>query len=232
MSKKKYIDGYIGQTNNGSEYIIINRINDVITIKFLETGYITETTVPALITGCIKDRLKPSVCGVGYLGNCDVSYYNKEYTLWKGIIERCYNTKRQDYTTYGLLGVTVCDRWKCFSNFLTDMPSIEGYDKYRFMNNELDLDKDIKQKNIPISQKIYSPETCMFVDKHINRATTTRKPTQNVNIISIKGDYTLKTSCPVEELAKQLGIKTQYITRILRGEARTHNGWTFQYYNN
>ena len=33
-----------------------------------------------------------------------------------------------------------------------------------------------------------------------------------------------------EELAKQLGIKTQYITRILRGEAKTHNGWTFKYF--
>ena len=33
----------------------------------------------------------------------------------------------------------------------------------------------------------------------------------------------------VEELAKQLNIKTQYITRILRGEAKTHKGWTFRY---
>ena len=32
-----------------------------------------------------------------------------------------------------------------------------------------------------------------------------------------------------EELANKLNIKTQYITRILRGEAKTHNGWTFKY---
>lgn len=231
MSKKKYVNGYIGETKSGSKYIVINYANNIVTIKFMETGYIVNTTVPALIKGFIKDKLKPSVCGVGYLGDCDTTIYEKEYTLWKGIIERCYNTKRKDYTKYGLLGVTVCDRWKCFANFVKDVPNIDGYDKNKFLNNELDLDKDIKQKSIPIHQKIYSQETCMFVDKHINRSITTRKPTENVHIMSIKGDYILKTFCPVEDLAKQLGIKTQYITRILRGEAKTHNGWTFQYYN-
>ena len=231
MSNKKYINGYIGKTNNGSKYIVINRKNDVVTIKFFETGYITETTVPALISGYVKDRLKPSVCGVGYLGDCNAANHNKEYILWKGIIERCYNTNRNDYAIYGLLGVRVCDRWKCFANFLQDMPNIDGYNQYKFLNNELDLDKDIKQKNVPIDQKIYSLETCVFVDKHVNRGITTRQPSKNVNIVSIKGDYILKTSCPVEELGRQLGIKTQYITRILKGDAKTHNGWTFQYYN-
>lgn len=228
MSEKKYVEGYIGKTKNGLKYVVLGYKNDIITIKFLETGYITQTNTSKM-NGYIKDRLKPSVCGVGYLGDCDVKSYSKEYTVWRGIIERCYNTKRKDYKSYGLLGVTVCDRWKCFANFVKDLPCVDGYDKYKFLNNELDLDKDIKQKDIPISKKIYSQETCMFVDKHINRAITTRKPTENVNIMSIKGDYILKTFCPVEELAEQLGIKTQYITRILRGDAKTHNGWTFQY---
>ena len=126
-------------------------------------------------------------------------------------------------------GVTVCDRWKCFAYFLEDIKHIEGYDEEKFYANKLDLDKDIKQINVPVNQKVYSLDTCMFVDKHINRSATTRVPTKDVSIESANGDYVLKTKCPVEELAKQLNIKTQYITRILRGEAKTHKGWTFKY---
>lgn len=41
--------------------------------------------------------------------------------------------------------------------------------------------------------------------------------------------YNKITICPVNELANKLNIKTQYITRILRGKAKTHKGWTFKY---
>lgn len=229
MSEKKYVKGYIGRTNKGLEYEVLDYTNGIIKIKFINTGYIVDVTSPQLIGGYIKDKMEPSVCGVGYLGYCDAPNRSKEYSLWKGLIERCYNNKREDYKMYGALGVTVCERWKCFANFLEDLENIEGFDENKFKMGQLDLDKDIKQNGIQTNKKVYSPETCMFIDKHINRAITTRKPTENVNIMSIKGDYTLKTYCPVEELAKQLGIKTQYITRILRGEAKTHDGWTFKY---
>ena len=102
-------------------------------------------------------------------------------------------------------------------------------DSFFFHGKELDLDKDIKQSNIPINNKVYSLETCQFISKHINRAIVTRKKSPNIKIISQKGDYVLETDCPVNELANKLNIKTQYITRILRGEAKTHNGWTFKY---
>lgn len=180
--------------------------------------------------GVVKDKFKPSVCGVGYIGECNETNKVQEYNLWKGIIQRCYNIKRKDYKLYGLKGVTVCERWKCFANFLEDIKNIEGYDEEKFLNKQLDLDKDIKQQDIPINKKVYSPETCVFIDKHINRGLIERKPTENVNIISRKNDYVLKTCCPVEELARQINVKTQYITRILRGEAKSHQGWTFEYF--
>lgn len=34
---------------------------------------------------------------------------------------RCLNTKHKDYADYGGRGVTVCDRWKTFDNFIADM---------------------------------------------------------------------------------------------------------------
>lgn len=229
QDNKKYIIGYIGTTISGLKYKIIDRNNITITIQFLKTGYITKVISSKLSSGYIKDPYEPSVCGVGYLGKCDNINRRQEYNLWKGIIERCYNPKRQDYKNYGAKGITVCDRWKCFAYFLEDIKKIDGYDNEKFHNKELDLDKDVKQKDIPVNKKIYSLDTCMFLDKQINRSITTHKSTPNVKIISINGDKRLETNCPVEELAKQLEIKTQYITRILRGEAKTHHGWTFKY---
>lgn len=226
---KKYIPSYIGTTKSGLKYEVINYQDNIITIRFLNTNYILKTNSATLAGGYIKDPYEPSVCNVGYLGECDSPNRSQEYTLWRGLIERCYNPKRQDYKCYGAKGVTVCDRWKCFANFIEDIKKIDGYDDRKFHNKELDLDKDIKQSNVPINNKVYSLETCQFISKHINRAIVTRKKSPNIKIISQKGDYVLETDCPVNELANKLNIKTQYITRILRGEAKTHNGWTFKY---
>lgn len=44
------------------------------------------------------------------------------YSIYKGMIERCYYEKSKGYKYYGLRGITVCDRWRnCFSNFRDDM---------------------------------------------------------------------------------------------------------------
>ena len=229
LDNKKYVHGYIGTTRNNLKYKVLDYKNGLITIQFINSGYIIQVNSAKLSGGLIKDPYEPSICGVGYLGECKPQNYNQEYTLWKGLIERCYNPKRQDYKNYGAKGVTVCERWKCFSNFIEDIKKIDGYDETKFYNKELDLDKDIKQHDIPIECKCYSLETCQFISKHINRAFISRQKSPNVKIISQKGEYILKTDCPINELAVQLNIKTQYITRILRGEAKTHKGWTFKY---
>lgn len=35
--------------------------------------------------------------------------------------ERCGNPNCKDYERYGARGITVCDRWDSFANFLADM---------------------------------------------------------------------------------------------------------------
>jgi hypothetical protein len=37
------------------------------------------------------------------------------------MIQRCSNSKSPVYRYYGARGITVCDRWKVFVNFLADM---------------------------------------------------------------------------------------------------------------
>ncbi len=44
-----------------------------------------------------------------------------EYYSWASMLTRCTNPAVIAYQTYGARGVTVCDRWRMFSNFLEDM---------------------------------------------------------------------------------------------------------------
>lgn len=43
------------------------------------------------------------------------------YRSWDGMKQRCLNPKATGYKRYGGAGVTVCERWLKFENFLADM---------------------------------------------------------------------------------------------------------------
>lgn len=46
---------------------------------------------------------------------------SKVYRVWGAMIARCSNSKHKDFKNYGFRGITVCERWKDFRNFLEDM---------------------------------------------------------------------------------------------------------------
>ena len=46
---------------------------------------------------------------------------SRVYTAWRNMHDRCYNPKDVGYSNYGGRGITVCDRWHDFQNFLADM---------------------------------------------------------------------------------------------------------------
>ena len=43
------------------------------------------------------------------------------YATWCGMLARCRNPDHRAYPRYGGRGITVCDRWLVFENFLADM---------------------------------------------------------------------------------------------------------------
>lgn len=63
---------------------------------------------------------------------------NPTYTTWRGIKQRCMNTKDKFYKDYGGRGITVCERWLDVRNFVEDMyPSYrEGLSIERIDNNK------------------------------------------------------------------------------------------------
>lgn len=43
------------------------------------------------------------------------------YISWNAMLTRCTNQNAKTYATYGGAGVTVCERWRTFTNFYEDM---------------------------------------------------------------------------------------------------------------
>src|SRR5438094_3143938 len=44
-----------------------------------------------------------------------------EYISWEAMKQRCFDPKKPNYHLYGGRGITVCERWMDFRNFLADM---------------------------------------------------------------------------------------------------------------
>ena len=77
------------------------------------------------------------------------------YQAWKNMLARCYNVKYQKLnTTY--VGCSVCKEWLTFSNFKSWMEQQDWEGKH--------LDKDL----LFYKNNIYSPETCLFIDRRLN----------------------------------------------------------------
>ena len=83
------------------------------------------------------------------------------YQAWRNMLDRCYSNKLQEQQpTYK--GCSVTDEWLTFSNFKNWMEKQDFVDKQ--------LDKDLLFEG----NKVYSPETCVFVTKSVNMFTIDR----------------------------------------------------------
>lgn len=78
------------------------------------------------------------------------------YKRWAAMLHRCYSLKEiKRRPTYK--DCTVCEEWLLFSNFREWMSSQDWEGKH--------LDKDLLVEG----NKVYSPETCVFIDPTVNR---------------------------------------------------------------
>jgi len=161
--------GEINYNFYGSPMIIVDYRNsidiDVCIINIMKNGKINYYIVynrsyDKFLKGCMKSPYDLSCCNTGYLGE---GYRPKDipiiYRCWLQMINRsCSVNFKNLCNTY--IKVTVDKRFHNFQNF------IEWYyqNYYQFPNEMMSLDKDILIKN----NKIYSPDTCIFVPQRIN----------------------------------------------------------------
>jgi hypothetical protein len=61
-----------------------------------------------------------------------------EYAVWRSMVDRCKLPTHQAYANYGGRGITVCERWSKYENFLADMGQqpFKGASIDRINNNE------------------------------------------------------------------------------------------------
>lgn len=48
-------------------------------------------------------------------------YGSPTYRSWRAMLARCRDSTHKQWMQYGGRGITVCDRWRQFENFLSDM---------------------------------------------------------------------------------------------------------------
>lgn len=166
MNRKYFIGMELDSNKYGKFKIIRIYSYKLYGIKFIRTGYEKDISYSCMVNGEIRDPYFPIYYDVACLGEVKTKNYYKELNVWRFMIARCYNKKHSSYKLYGEKGVTVCNEWLCFENFLKDIENIRGYDRQKFLNGEIELDKDISY--IGENNKEYSIKTCIFLKSKIN----------------------------------------------------------------
>jgi hypothetical protein len=219
-------EGDIFDSKNDGKFKVVEYVTyKKIKIQFLETGYETWTQGIRVTDGSIKDRLRPSVHGIGYIGEGSYSSgrgakhrSNPVYDLWEGILSRCYNSKESSYRYYK--DCTVCDEWLNFQNFA------KWFDKNRpddFEFGKYHIDKD----TIKPGNKVYHPDLCCFLTAQENssRALVTQKATlRRVRLESPDGKRYKFTK--IKRFGKKYGISDTTLRRAIKKHSQYFaGGW-------
>lgn len=83
-----------------------------------------------------------------------------EFICWQAMIGRCTRPNHVSYRNYGGRGITVCERWLTFEEFLSDM----GYRPSSLHSlDRIDVDGD------------YEPANCRWATRKVQRANQRRR---------------------------------------------------------
>ena len=142
--------------------------------------------------------------------------FMKFFNLHRSMMSRCYNEKSRAFNRYGAVGVIVSKEWHNLDYFLETIELVEGFDLDKIMNNELELDKDIKSKD----KKIYSIDTCKFVSKSENCGNRRN----NKEFVAISPIYEISYHKNREKFAREHNMSTRTIFEKLTKVVLIKNG--------
>lgn len=131
------------------------------------------------------------------------------YQVWAAMLKRCYSANFQKKRpTYA--GCTATDEWHSFSKFRAWMEKQDWQGK--------SLDKDLLFEG----NKVYSPETCVFVTTMVNGFTTDSGAARGEWMIGAHwnknaGKFLAQCSNPFTKKNEYLGLFTN--------EQQAHNAW-------
>lgn len=119
------------------------------------------------------------------------------YTRWRDMLRRCYDAKYQEKKpTY--VGCTVSNDWLTFTNFKNWMAAQDWEGKH--------LDKDLLVEG----NKVYGPDTCVFVTPTVNSFTNDRGNDRGEWLIGVcwdkrAGKFLAQCSNPFTKKNEKLG---------------------------
>lgn len=203
----------------GRKYLI--EFDEIMSVK-----YRTVREKKHVISGGVMNPYSPLKLEIACVGNVNSKEYPKEFNKWRGMIERCYDKSNNHYSSYGEIGITVCNRWLCFEYFLNDLSTLQGYEVSKIKNGELDLDKDTKG-----NRTMYSPENCILISPSENvKEMNKRVKQKSFKAINLE-DGSAILSDNQTELSKILNIDQSEISRCLSGNRDYSSGYKFEYTN-
>lgn len=140
----------------------------MVRVKFLNTGSEKDVVLQAALSGKILDRTMIGNASTSFKPLNSVSFKSYIRNRWYSMMNRCYNINNKNYGFYGGIGITVCDRWHDFDNYATDLSMMHGYELFLQQPALYEIDKDYIQNAIPKQNHVYSPDTCIWLDRYSN----------------------------------------------------------------
>ncbi len=155
------------QYNNSGEEMTIIKYDKAsqIVVQF-EDGHIKRSNYKSFLKGWIRNPYYKFLFGIGYLGEgkykAQVNHkITKCYKTWTHMFERCYDLESYE-KQHSYANCSVIEEWHNYQNFAEWF-----YNNIYYIPNShqaMCIDKDILIKG----NKIYSPDTCVFVPQDIN----------------------------------------------------------------
>ena len=129
----------------------------VATIRYLSTGYVTKVTTKAILNGLINsNKLLPSVCGIGAIGDFERNWLSdKIYNMWYRLLQYITTNYPDNPTAH------VYEPWLIFPNFLNDVQFLNGY--HKFFNKNIKAYRLGIYKNVigvPRENWVFGPDVC------------------------------------------------------------------------
>lgn len=116
----------------------------------------------------------------------------RTYRIWAGVIKRCTSSSQQNFKHYGGRGISVCERWRSFGNFLSDM-------------GQAPAGSSIERKDVNGN---YEPGNCVWLPMELQNRNTRR-----VRLLELNG----QTKC-IAEWAEEFALRKSLVyDRIRRG---------------
>lgn len=121
------------------------------------------------------------------------------YNSWLGMKQRCFNPDHPSYKNYGGRGISICERWASFDNFLADM----GKRPPGMSIDRIDNDKD------------YGPDNCQWSSRAMQTRNRRVTKLSDDDVRAIKMAYS--SGEKQTSIAQRYGVHSSHVSRICTG---------------